>query len=508
MNSSYRKKKDIEFFNQSNKSLYVTLVVCLFVFIGSVSVLIFGFNGLISDHDQYLSGEMCTLLSEKVKNSLDAMTTSVTDVADVLSAQNFSSPEKIYEQLKEAKNIEYVSIGFIDAEERVYATAEEKAEFRKWELIEKAKDIHPISVSVPYRSSVNGQYVITIFCDFTYSEDKQGTLFVTYLFKSLQNAVETKSLLGDMDINLVHAKSANIIRCVNPEKQAEGSWTNAYLAVSEIAEEDRQVYLDGINRMYNGEDNIGMSYYVGDILYSHHSAAIPNMPGWYVSVRIPGNALSKTLHTFRNYVLIFTLVLLIVVLILIVNMNHLSKRQSKVLEKLSIYDPLTGVFNRRAFDFAAQQLLSGNRKYALIFFDVDYFKQVNDTFGHDVGDKLLKVFAGILKSNFESRGIVSRFGGDEFVVLTEMKNVEDISDKLSIVTYEIQGADFSELQTDGKEVSFSFSAGAASFPMDAEELSDLKKCADAALYIVKENGRNGYGWYTRDSFSDDVLAKR
>lgn len=504
MKTTDRRKKDMEFFRRDNHSLFATLIICLVVFLASVFLLIASFNGLISDHDQYLSGEMCTLLSEKVNNSLDAMTENISNVSSVLSAQNFDSPEEIYTKLMDSKKSEYVSIGFIDEEGKIYATKDECEEFAKWKLVEAASRTHPISMSVPYRSSVYGQYVITIFCDFEYGNKKQGTIFTTYLFKSLQDALATKSLLNDIEIMLVNAGSSNLIKCVGPENQGVGSWTNAYLAVQEINEKDRQKYIDGINRMFNGEDNIGMSYYIGDILYSQHSSAITNMPGWYVSVRIPGNALSNTMHTFRNYVLLFTLVLLVVVVILIFNMNRITKRQTKVLERLSIYDPLTGVFNRRAFDYAAQSFLTHGKKCALIFFDVDYFKQVNDNFGHDVGDKLLKTFAAILKDVFESKGIVSRFGGDEFVVLTEMKNIEDISDKLSITSYEIQGADFSELKRDGKDVMFTFSAGAAQYPHDSDDLSGLKKCADNALYIVKEHGRNGYGWY---GIEDDSSKK-
>lgn len=490
-----KKKEDIQFFQQNSRSLYVTLIVCLIVFIISISVLIFAFNRLISDHDQYLSGEMCTLFSEKVNNSIDSMTESIRSVSDVLTAQKYESPEEIYKKLVNYNGFDYLSVGFIDENGRIFASEDERAEFKKWNLLETAYATNDVSMSIPYRSTVYGQHVITMFSDFEYGQAQHGYIFMTYLFKDLQDVVATESMVNDIEIMFINAESANIITCVSSDEQTVSNWTNAYLVVSDINKSGREDYLDSLVRMSNGDNDIGLNYSIGDISYSQYSSAVPSMPGWYVSVRIPGNALSSTMHTFRNYVLIFTVVLLVVVIILIVNMYRLSKRQNKILERLSIYDPLTGVFNRRAFDYAAQTMLVHGRKCAIMFFDIDYFKQVNDQFGHDAGDKLLKLFASILKKYFEGNGIVSRFGGDEFVVLTEMVSVEDVSVRLLAAARDLHAAGAIEPVQGGKKRVISFSAGVAQYPLDSDELSGLKKCADTALYQVKEHGRNGYGWY-------------
>ncbi len=488
------KKDEINFLSQDSRSLYSTLIICLVVFVLAISGLIFVFNRLILTHDQYLSGEMCTLLSEKVNNSIEAMTDSTRGISEVLSAQNYDSPYDIYEQLKYTGNSECLSIGFIDEEFNIYAGNSERQAIYKWNLLETAKEADPISMSVPYRSAIYGQYVITIFSEFKYGSNKQGYVFTTYKFKTLQEVVSTKSLVNDIEVSLINAGSANVIQCLGSENHPAGSWTNAYLALQEISKTDRTSYIAWLKRMFDGEDNVGLSYNVGDVLYTQNSVSIQNMPGWYVSVRIPGAALSETMHTFRNYVLIFAVVLLVIVVVLIVNMYYLSKQQTNVLKQLSVYDPLTGVFNRRAFDLVAERMLGKKKKCALIFFDIDYFKQVNDTYGHDAGDKILKSFAAILGDCFSDKGIVSRFGGDEFVVLTEMEEIRDINIKLKQAAEALGKLKISddETQTTAK---FHFSAGAAQYPVDADNLSNLKKCADGALYIVKENGRNGRAWY-------------
>lgn len=494
-----KKTSDIKFFQQDRHSLYYTLTICLIVFLGAISVLIFAFNRLITDHDQSLSAEMCTLLSEKVNNSIDSMTTSTIDISNIISAQGFDSPNDIYRKLKEYEGLDCVSIGFIDEENRFYGSKAEREEFEKWNLFEVAKTAHPVAISIPYRSTANGQHVVTIFSDFTYGNSKTGYIFTTYMFKSLRDIVATKTLENDIQIAFINATSANIIRCVDSDEFAVGSWTNAYLAFQDLDSKSKTLVIDWLNRIFNGEDNVSVSYLIDDVTYTQCGSSIPSMPGWYISVRIPGNAISKTMHTFRNYVLLFAVVLLAVVIILIFNMYRLGKRQNKMLEHLSIYDPLTGVFNRRAFDYAATTILSKGKKCALIFFDIDCFKQVNDTYGHDIGDRVLKHFANILKKNFEEYGIVSRFGGDEFVVLVESLDVVEICRILGNASMQLRAENIIDSGSEGEKREIHFSAGGAQFPLDADELSNLKKCADTALYKVKENGRDGYGWYGMDN---------
>lgn len=493
-----KKNNEISFFKQDSRSLYATLILCFSFFIVAICVLIFSFNVLITDHDEYLSGQMCTLLSEKVNHSIDSMTDSVAAISKVLSTQDFETPDEIYKTLKNFDQFDYVSVGFVDEDGKIYASLEERAEFEKWELVSSAKKVHPVSISVPYRSSLYGQHVITIFSDFTYGDNKQGYIFTTYPFKKLRDVVTTKSLLNNTGIMLFNAQSANIIECAGEEKQASGSWSNAYLVLQNINEKDRVKYIDAVNRMFNAEDNIGITYNIGKTSYTQYSVALNSMPGWYVLVQIPGDALSKTMHTFRNDVLIFSGVLLALTIFLIANMNRLNKRQNRLLEQLSIYDPLTGVFNRRAFDYAAGTFCSRGKKCTLIFFDIDYFKKVNDRFGHDVGDKLLKAFAGILKRNFEDNGIVSRFGGDEFVVLSGISEKSEIDARLQNAKKDMHELVITEISEEERLNVQNFSAGAALYPSDSNNLSGLKKCADSALYFVKEKGRNGYGWYSPD----------
>ncbi len=491
---STRFKDDINLL-KGGRSFYLTLIICLVVFFGATGLLITAFNSLISRHDQQLSAEISTIMAEKMNSSIEFMTESVNSTAILLSSRNYDDPGQIYEILCNNKNADYLSAGFIDRSGKIYASAEEIQEFSKWDLMQTAALASPVSISVPYRSSVYGQPVITMFAVLRYADTRQGYMFMTYKLNELQKIAVTQSMGNDVEIWLMNAQSANIIQCAGSDEHYIGSWANAYLAMQDINENDIPVYSDWLTRIRHLEDNIGISYSAGETLYSQHCSRISSMPGWYVLVRIPGNTLSATMHTFRNYVLYFLAVLLIVVVVLIANMYRLAKRDNEILEALSSHDPLTQVLNRRAFDTAASKWIEHGRDCALIFFDLDYFKQINDKYGHNIGDRFLTVFSDVLKKNFSENGIIARFGGDEFVVLTDMRSVDEVSSLIIKTADDLSSFRLPDAGKEDREFSISFSSGAARFPYDADSLSLLKKCADTALYEVKERGRNGFLWY-------------
>ena len=152
--------------------------------------------------------------------------------------------------------------------------------------------------------------------------------------------------------------------------------------------------------------------------------------------------------------------------------------------------------NRRAFDYAAEQRLNrSNKEATLLFFDVDYFKQVNDRFGHDAGDRILVEFSNLLKKHFSELGFISRYGGDEFVVLLDTDSKQEVASLLDSMTRDVHAVKPTDDPKLNQNFRLSFSAGAACFPEDAENLEQLEHCADLALYDVKKRGRNGYTFY-------------
>jgi diguanylate cyclase (GGDEF)-like protein/PAS domain S-box-containing protein len=162
------------------------------------------------------------------------------------------------------------------------------------------------------------------------------------------------------------------------------------------------------------------------------------------------------------------------------------------LEHLTYHDPLTGLKNRRIFTEIVTESLEfakvSNEKLAIMYIDIDKFKLVNDTYGHDVGDQLLQQFANRLKSGVRDRDVLCRVGGDEFIVLlkgiNEMKEIVNIAERLVSSFQEIY-------EIDNLMLHVSSSIGVAVFPEDGLEYRKLIYQADQALYLAKKE-RNQY----------------
>lgn len=161
------------------------------------------------------------------------------------------------------------------------------------------------------------------------------------------------------------------------------------------------------------------------------------------------------------------------------------------------YDALTGLPNRvLALDRLSQQLKEAERdatNVALYFIDLDDFKKVNDSLGHEVGDLLLQEAAQRLQSVLQDVDTVGRLGGDEFVVI--IGDIHTQSD--SAISAEALLAQFSTpFFLEGREFMLTTSIGIAIYPTDGTEPQSLLKSADSAMYHVKETGRNGYCYFT------------
>ena len=185
------------------------------------------------------------------------------------------------------------------------------------------------------------------------------------------------------------------------------------------------------------------------------------------------------------------------------------KRSEREIHRLAYYDSLTGLPNRVLFKDRVTQALAHARRYqttlAVLFLDLDRFKVINDTLGHNVGDLLLKQVAdrladSVRHSDSISRSIekeetheLARLGGDEFtVLLTHIRQVQDAG----TVARRILEALAKSFLIDGHEVSVTGSVGIAIFPTDGDTVDQLLKSSDIAMYHAKEQGRNNFQFYS------------
>lgn len=190
--------------------------------------------------------------------------------------------------------------------------------------------------------------------------------------------------------------------------------------------------------------------------------------------------------------------------------HHLReiKQQKHAAEKLSYqasHDPLTNLINRREFERRLQQLLeqaSDNENHALLYLDLDQFKIINDTCGHQAGDELLKQLPNIFKSKLRNSDLLARIGGDEFAIILmscDLESVKNISKTIidSILEYQFIWND--------KIFKIGVSIGIVEISDQTDSLQDILRFADSACYVAKDAGRNQYKIHTN---SDIDLSSR
>ena len=166
---------------------------------------------------------------------------------------------------------------------------------------------------------------------------------------------------------------------------------------------------------------------------------------------------------------------------------------------LAYSDALTGLPNRRLLqDRVTQALASARRqksKVAVLFLDLDRFKNINDSLGHSVGDLLLQEVARRLSTWGREQDTVARVGGDEFlVVLTGLKDVTDTA----VAAKRLMDAMIGEYSIQGHTLNITCSLGISVFPEHGTDTETLIKHADAAMYSAKESGRNGFRFFTEE----------
>jgi diguanylate cyclase (GGDEF)-like protein len=180
-----------------------------------------------------------------------------------------------------------------------------------------------------------------------------------------------------------------------------------------------------------------------------------------------------------------------------------AKRLTGALKESAVRDQLTGLYNRRFLEEYIETLVAGTMRkgsmLGMLMCDLDFFKEVNDKYGHDAGDMVLKETASIISRNARSADLVIRFGGEEFlVILNDAKEgeAEEIAERIRA---KVENA---KIKTGGGFVQRTISIGFSEFPKDTPNFWEAIKYADIALYKAKEAGRNRIMRFTREMWTE------
>lgn len=183
--------------------------------------------------------------------------------------------------------------------------------------------------------------------------------------------------------------------------------------------------------------------------------------------------------------------------------NSLSKSFDKKIQTLIYYDELTKLPNRKMLHLLCSEMIKCNSEFALIFIDLNRFKYINDVFGHSAGDELLISFSDRLQKVLDEKGIVTRYSGDEFIIIYHSY---EGNEELQKFYNEKLLAEFNEpIEFNNTKIIVEFSAGVAVYPKDAETFNDLIDKSDFMMYSAKENFKNQKLVFFNDDMYSNII---
>lgn len=263
-----------------------------------------------------------------------------------------------------------------------------------------------------------------------------------------------------------------------------------YTKSGEVAEKTMKSAKANIKKQKSGilvlKEKNAMSYLAYEPLHINN---------WMLCYLVPQSKAQEEFQFIGNKeVILFAVIGVGVITFFILIFQRTSMKQKKMRE-IASRDGLTQLYNKAGTEQRIKEWLHSDRSKAgavLMMMDVDYFKQINDTYGHAVGDRVLYKVGHLLKSSFRENDIVGRIGGDEFLIFMEGITSEEFAvRRMENLQQYLRELPIEELE----EHTLTCSMGAAFMPKDGTTFGELYKHADEALYTTKRNGRDGFRIY-------------
>ncbi|HAP78685.1 MAG TPA: GGDEF domain-containing protein, partial [Ruminococcus sp.] len=228
---------------------------------------------------------------------------------------------------------------------------------------------------------------------------------------------------------------------------------------------------------------------------------------WKVICSVPTEIILKEKNEVQIYIVIVgiitTLIAVSLTILLSLKISNPVNNMVTVLDEKAHFDLLTGILNKRSYEEYVENVMKNagkSEKYALILLDVDNFKGVNDTLGHEYGDKVLANIGDILRSLFRKEDFKGRIGGDEFSVFLNLASVSD-DEYIGFTKKKCEQlckAFHNNYTGDDGNYKISASIGVAFYNVNGNTFSELYKYADKALYNSKHKGKDTYTIYTEE----------
>jgi len=332
----------------------------------------------------------------------------------------------------------------------------------------------------------NKSYLFTVSAPITDNNNTLvGIVIAEFVADDFFNQIQDYSGLGQSGETLLGKKINNKIMFLNPLRHDSDAAMHrsaeigGRLAIPVLSAASGQTG-SGISTDYRGVEVLAAWRY------------IPTT-GWGMVAKIDTSEALEPLEVIRNSIAVTSLLLLIFALIFSLQIATKLVQPVERLERTAHLDTLTGIPNRKLFIGLLEQALSKARlngmTVAVMFLDLDGFKNVNDAYGHEIGDLLLKKVALRLSKCIRQSDTVARFGGDEFVILLCGVKGKDNIARIANTIVETLCREFSINDT---AINIGVSIGISVFGQNADSADEMLKCADGAMYEVKKTGKNNF----------------
>jgi len=464
-------------------------VICILIIGTGLQVI----RNYVSAYNKEQAKMVTGLLVQNINSELNNQVTDIEHVANIILTNEEHKTDKITDLKKYCEQSEFKSVGYFNEADEFYGDKTEKEDLVRMGFASQAVRLQNTYITDPYRSSITGQYIMTIFVP-VYEEGKKiGIVYANMDLESIAKFAAENIINFPANIYMFNSKSLNFISCTDMNGVPAGSWNNLMIKRENFEFESEDVYKDFLSETKNNVSEGTVGFAIDGNDYTLGYSSIDKMPNWFVALELNNDVLSDTFTRFRSGLFMFMAIIIALTVICAVLLISKELIQRKEFQKLSSIDTLTGVYNKKTFVYLVEKYMnSGKGSGALIFIDVDDFKQYNDKYGHLNGDIVLKAFAKSLMDSFNSIGYVGRYGGDEFVLFVkEALDKSKINEKIDTVRECL-----SSIELDGYgSVSSSFSAGGACYPADGNNYEEICNAADSAMYQVKESGKGKFFWY-------------
>lgn len=323
-------------------------------------------------------------------------------------------------------------------------------------------------------------------------------------FRTVEKAINENTIVVTGPVELVQGGNALIARAAIKTKQAE-LW-GMIAAVIDI-----EKLLNNVNFYEHAQYHFALRSHEAEKSAPQHIAGSEQI--WQqnpvsMTMSVPGYRwqLAAVTHNgiWATRGIIYALILVggfAITALIAAFMVSLIRAQRRLREAMSVidhqarYDMVTQLPNRASFLTHLQSIVTRSRGFAVLFIDLDHFKEVNDTLGHDIGDELLQAVAKRLREGLRGSDFIARLGGDEFVIV--LHDIED-TDEIEKIAGDLNQTLSEVFRLRQHHVQISASIGIAVYPEDGSNADALLKHADLAMYAAKSSGRRTYHFFNQE----------